>query len=626
MGNRGSGLDEPVSTVTSEVDIDLVSRLNQSFLKGNGSNVLKILNTGGGIVEYLGSESKLCEFIDNGSIKMKFFAGGAAGQVADIEFPGIGTRKYVVKATKQLKEIINVTANITVQDAWDAGLDDGGFDYKIYLTLNGGDPYRLLRVGDAIIIPAFAQECLTASPTVVQDLARPPSTLSYPAGSYICPQNSYSEYVNSLLAGELIRSGQSIHFINTFNFATCSEEKLPQSYVDILQAKKSYKPELADRYVAQYTFMEKVDTTLKNIIKNKLVSQSEAEKLFVQITHAIAVYQSVYKLQHGDLHVDNVFISQVTSDTQWQDKKILGHAFYKYRVGNTELYLPATSWLAKIADWGLSVKYSTPIVGDGYTIFDGYDQQDGAGPWIPNFYNETYDLLFIFNNLYNVFQNSAFFKEIKEWFVGSDSLEPTYINPRNTRPVLAKLIESPLKGKTPLALLQSPIFTNRLCLPSNVPNTEMNVIELGYVDATPPSEYNFQDAYDVLGLNIIPISNVSKPTKVAKSKPAQAATKSKAASKSKGAPKMKGSAAKTKALPPTAIDCELLSSLNVTDLANRLAPLKLTTGTVRLFNSNRVNGQALLDFYEIDKLASLGISNTDRTKLTTYLERCISLA
>lgn len=447
----------------------------------NAAGTLRVLNTGGGLVRYLGENSSMCKYIADGTIQMRFFAGGAAGQVADITFPGMGTQSYVVKVVKQLKEITYVTseAGLTLEQVWDLGFDELGYNYDIYLELNGKDSQRILRNGDRIILPAFATECKLSKPLTVTNTAEPTDDVTFPAGSYLCSKNTYSEYANSLFASELLRQQHSINFVHTFSFATCSEMLLPAVYARRLQSKGSYDPKLAERYVAQYTFMEKIDGTLRSLLTSN-PTPAELDGWFIQIMHAMAVYQTIYQLQHNDLHDDNVFYLEVKPDTTWKNKTVSLFNYFSYRVGNKSVYIPALRYLMKIGDWGLSIKYSTPIIGDLVAVTTGYDQQDGEGPWVPNFYDETYDLMTILTRFLRTVQPTPFLKRVVKWLVGDDDIDiyNQFIVGKTWRPVLGELLLPPLEGKRAYDLLRNDEVMGEYLKP---PPTSMSSIELGQI-------------------------------------------------------------------------------------------------------------------------------------------------
>jgi len=582
MGNAESSLGGiPVNTPLKVTDM----RDLQPYID-DAQQTLKVLNTGGGLVKHLGKESKLCQYIYNGDIKMRFFAGGEEGQVADISFPGMGTKKYIVKAVKELREVIVVSDDylgLTIQGVWDAAISEEDLDYDTYLELNGGNPDRLLRRGDSIILPSFAQECLTKSATEFTNTADPTKTVSYPAGSYLCEQTAYSEYVNSLLVGELIRSGISINFINTFNFATCYRGKAPKSYIERLVSKGEYDASEADTLVVQYTFMEKIDGVVLQLVaeKKSQIPQLDAEILFVQILHAMATYQATYKLQHNDLHLANVFYETVKPGMLWHNQRLDQADYFSYRTGDTALYLPAIKYIAKIADWGLSVKYSTPVVGDKRTLRDGYDG------WMVNFYNETYDLLYTFNALFMFYPNSKFFIAVGDWLVGDIAKLSRYLDSSNLRPILSKLLEAPLKGKTAADLLQD---HQVMALFMRPPVAGSTVIELGTVGK-------------------IPAAKRQSPKK----------TKAKATASPKRARPA------TRSTAPAKLSCAQLTSLSVSALTERLLPLALSPETLIFFERNRMTGQTLVDFYDIDQYRSLSIPETDRIRLAEYVKRCTSV-
>lgn len=583
MGNVESGKD--VGGIPVNIPLKVTDMRDLQPYIDNEQGTLRVLNTGGGLVKHLGKESKLCQYISNGDIKMKFFAGGAAGQVADISFPGMGTQKYVVKAVKELREVIVVSDDylgLTIQAVWDAAISDEDVDYDVYLELNGGNPDRVLRRGDSIILPSFAQECLTKSATEFKNTADPTKIVSYPPGSYLCEINAYSEYVNSLLAGELIRNGISINFINTFNFATCYREKAPKSYINRLTSQGDYDASEADTLVAQYTFMEKIDGVVLQLVKDKSsrISQLDAEILFVQILHAIATYQATYKLQHNDLHLANVFYETVKPGMLWHNQRLDQADYFSYRTGDTALYLPAIKYIAKIADWGLSVKYSTPVVGDKRTLRDGYDG------WMVNFYNETYDLLYMFNALFMYYPNSKFLIAVGDWLLDDVTKLSRYLDSSNLRPILSKLLEAPLKDKTAADLLQN---HQVMALFMRPPVAGSTVIELGTVGKIPVAKRQ---------------SPKSKAKATASPKRARPATRSTA---------------------PAKLSCAQLTSLSVSALTERLLPLALSPETLIFFERNRMTGQTLVDFYDIDQYRSLSIPETDRIRLAEYVKRCTSV-
>jgi len=116
--------------------------------------------------------------------------------------------------------------------------------------------------------------------------------------------------------------------------------------------------------------------------------------LYIQLIFAIAMYQDKLKLSHNDLHASNMFIEFVTKKTIYNNQTLHDADWYHYHCKGYDLYFPAIPIIMKIGDYGLSVKYSEPIVGDKSVFEDGLDQNDGNGPWIPNTFMPSYDCLF----------------------------------------------------------------------------------------------------------------------------------------------------------------------------------------------------------------------------------------
>ena len=277
--------------------------------------ILRIIDTRKSIVKYLGRESTLCPLIGS-EIKLVEIGKGKGGMVFSITFPGMGDKKYVVK---RLEGVNFLRCQTTTKST--------------YGKTNGK------------------------------------GTITVPSKSYVCDEERYSEYVLSVLVGELYRKGECINFIDTFDFATCLK---PVSN--------------------QYIFMERIDNVLKTIADCVFTEDySIGMRAVIQLLFAIAIYQRKYKIVHGDLHLDNVFVEYVTPTTEFGGQKLAECDYFYYQIGKKTIYLPYTPFIIKIGDWGLSCKYSEPMVMNSNTMRDGYDQYEGFGPWIPNFYTETYD-------------------------------------------------------------------------------------------------------------------------------------------------------------------------------------------------------------------------------------------
>ena len=130
------------------------------------------------------------------------------------------------------------------------------------------------------------------------------------------------------------------------------------------------------------------------ILKGKIPGPVIMNGIYIQTLFAIASYQAKFKISHNDLHTGNVFVEFVTEKTEFNEKKLIEADYYHYEINGKSIYFPAIPVIVKIGDYGKSVKYTEPIIGDKYVFDSGYEQGDGTGPWIPNTYLAQYDSLY----------------------------------------------------------------------------------------------------------------------------------------------------------------------------------------------------------------------------------------
>ncbi len=379
----------------------------------NRKETLEIVNTGGNLFNYLTKQTSLCPLIKSKITLVKMLGKGASGQIFSIDFNGKGSRRYAVKIT----EITLYTENKEPMDVMFKKLCSN--KRKYHRTDGRG-------------------------------------VIEIPKGSFIC-ESVYSEYIISLLIGEIIRNGTCINFLDTFAFALCPGVSPSKYYVT----------------AKQYTFMEQIDTTLRrslrcivekprNMSKSgipKKTSKEISEFIFIQILFGIAVYQKLYNIVHGDLHDDNVFLVH-DPNLEWKGHKIGTFDNFKYTITNpdgskTEIYLPAIPLIVKIADFGLAVKYSKngePIIGEKTTMENGFDHSS----ILPNFYNKAYDVVYIADIMQNLNPSNEFIKGILTWMANGDMKNmDRIIDRKNFRPKL-ELLETELSHVSPEAILSNP--------------------------------------------------------------------------------------------------------------------------------------------------------------------------
>lgn len=395
------------------------SNVAEIFFNGR-KEILEILNTGGDIVRHLLRLNPVCPLI-GADIKLEDQLGkGAFGTVFLIDFPGKGSKLYAAKRNdiktfnvhfpedqtyaERLREIISTKRMY--------GLEDFNINAADFFSFNGiENPDSRPNEDVYLYYPKFmANACTTKKKFERTDGM---GEITVPKGSLVC-QNTITEIILSLMAGELARES-SINFIDTFYFATCHP-----------------KPD----EVQQYTFMEKIDTSFDKLIGDsrekppilpvygREPSDEEIISVYLQTVHALLVLQNNFAIVHGDLHLDNLFIEKSDKAT-WKGEALSQSEFLEFEInGKPSLYIPTkdTKYIAKIGDWGLSVKYPTSenniIIGDEMVFENGYNQYDTKGPWLPNFYSKAYDVAFFTARIHTRLPKNVFIRSVIMWMLG----------------------------------------------------------------------------------------------------------------------------------------------------------------------------------------------------------------
>ena len=371
----------------------------------NGSaEVLNIVGRGDPLIDSLITPNEnLCPLI-GAEIKLdKELGKGVGGTVFEIMIPGKGTKKYAVKRGGINMSSIFIQRPLLENDD---RLIDIGVSLKILKAFNpkidfNEETESWMHI--PVHIPESSsdipiKECLIRAPksyTAIPYIAG--GIVEAPSGSYLCTNESYSEYYIGVLLGNAYRTEKCINFFDVYSMFICKHPDIDDD---------------TEFAYDQYILMDKIDNAEGNILQcismknyNKIKGHSRdiQDGVFIQTMFAIAFYQSQYKISHNDLHEDNVFVEFVKNSDE--SKGIIGTTFngeylyecdsYHYRIGNIDLYLPAIPVIVKIGDFGMSIKYSHPIVGDEYIFKTGYATQgDPWGPWMPNHFIPQYDSVY----------------------------------------------------------------------------------------------------------------------------------------------------------------------------------------------------------------------------------------
>jgi len=443
---------------------------------------LEIVNTSGDLVGYLATQSAECPLIGADIQLIRKLGEGEFGAAFLIQIRGMGPKEYVAKITKVQGVIIERSNDENLGQFAKRKEERSLVSAKTIIALNGGDPQRIIQAYEDVYVPVYAHICKSRNSRSYHRFDKKGS-ITIPAGSYLCEDEQYSEYVIGVLCGDLYRRGISANFLDVFGFASCPN-------------KKKIFGKTEERFGAQqYVFMEKADCDFQRIeecARREGITFSEDQLkntfpivLLIQILHAVATYQRYYQLQHNDLHGGNIFIEFTRPGTMFNGQTLHDATWFHYHISGVDLYLPAIPMIVKIGDFGLSVKFSRPIVGSKTSIETGFEQDPAEGPWIPNWYAPNYDALFIAYEIYtNNWQNS-FLRRLMGWMLGIRDPTPesiyvsnmeNYLAGEGSRPKMSSL------SKLPNAIPENILQNRDLMRDFLVQPTSGKIVTLGVIE------------------------------------------------------------------------------------------------------------------------------------------------
>lgn len=385
------------------MEMSTKDRINSLFL--DGDNVIRIVNNEGGIVKLLGYPSDKCDLVDKFDIN-EFLKSGQYGKVFSVNIEG---KNYAVKKAdldliieKKTKENIDnrlKIAGVSVKDLEDLQPE------RFLQNYRKAGPKDLVTV----VIPPL--------PCIIRNELEYPARPSgvgkrciIPKGSYLCNTEAFSEFVIGVYAGRLYKTNQCINFFDIFSLFTC-KKNTNEAFIFKDEYQNPTKNESGNDYpyysLQQYIFMEKISGDLNDDIEclsihifNKLPSHKRGHamnSLYTQIVFAMAMYQEELKLSHNDLHTGNVFVEYITKNTVYNNQTLHDADWFHYHIKGRDIYIPWCLYIAKIGDFGLSVKYKSengPMVGSKYIIEKGFQSTEEPEGLVPNLFLPSYDLLY----------------------------------------------------------------------------------------------------------------------------------------------------------------------------------------------------------------------------------------
>ena len=370
----------------------------KEFFRGELNELESIVTLNSSIVNYLSNQNSVCndKFILDKIKNARLLGEGAQGYV--VLMRGEGGRSYVVKHGDPLN--IELQQNIKNRRLEDVAREIGKrymLDVQTIIKINGNDPNKIV---NEIYIPHYAKICLTnktMSFPIYDTITNPiqqfriDSEMSkfpdryemivLPAGSYICDQEVYSEFVNGVFCAELLNSGVSINFMDIFGFITCDLIEKPVQFIFMEVLGGSF---IKD---SDPPNTEASDFVLSDIMKTKAN--------FVQIFHALGVLQRAYNALHADLHVHNIFYKKIEEEKTFNGENLMNADYFHYKILDIDLYIPSSQikYIMKIGDLGRMFKFSPPYVGSELTISTYANAS-------PNWPSPTYDMIFFTLHLF----------------------------------------------------------------------------------------------------------------------------------------------------------------------------------------------------------------------------------
>jgi len=319
-----------------------------------------------------------CPIENNPSIHFgKLLGEGEGGQAWEIHIEGHGEKPFVVKVTDTKIERIDAGIRTPMSLGVVAEkLAENGLPRNLTIALNGNDPNRVINVGDLLCIAPFSKLCKNKKDLHYEKADGSGDIIIIPKGNQVCQDGTYSEYYIGLLCSKLY-SGISpfsdtrvrcMNFINVFGFSQCT---------------KPCK-------MKEYTFMEKLDGTVYDA---PLMGVKVYDSIYEQLILALNIMQIAYDIVHGDLHVQNMFLEFIRPKTTYNNQNLYDADFFEYRFGSKSYYVENRGVILKIGDFGLSVKYTEPLVGNGYVLETGFKDDLFGVSIIPNWYSRSYDLM-----------------------------------------------------------------------------------------------------------------------------------------------------------------------------------------------------------------------------------------
>ncbi len=376
-------------------------------LTNGKTKILEAVYEGAPIVQLMNEQVELCFEFGETIIRGRTVGTGVGGA---IEIVTIEEKEYVVKIIKtslslKVKKFETGTSidAIYQEISLSTGIPMNVIQYynrSVHLV-KATDPdaskwllsrYSLGLEGINVVIPQTPEhhQCLTDEDMEVRRLDGKGVTV-LKSGSYLCSDETYSEFVNASLVSSLLEYGL-INFIKVYGFAICLDPKM-----------RRMSPEFTMKLPAhQYIFMEKVDGTFAEYAEK--MDEEDFISCTIQLLFSISAYQEMFSISHNDLHGENILVQIIDEDSPY-----FRYEYFSYSVFGREIFFPRGKYVVKIGDFGFSIKWKVPVVGKR-DFFEGEDELVE----MPNWYSRIYDLAYSLDSIKFIIEEIAK-KEVPEF-------------------------------------------------------------------------------------------------------------------------------------------------------------------------------------------------------------------
>lgn len=159
---------------------------------------------------------------------------------------------------------------------------------------------------------------------------------------------AFNEFMIGSILNRLRDHGNTIHIPRTYDLTACDKQPKRKERLS------------ASSYFIMTELIE--DATSLEDLMYEMSYSDNLLPIIIQVLHTIYLFESKYKIIHGDLHNKNIIFRKY--DDEWfrgpKGEKGAEYDFFEYKVHGKSLYIPKDNYeyVSYIIDFGLSCEYS----------------------------------------------------------------------------------------------------------------------------------------------------------------------------------------------------------------------------------------------------------------------------